>query len=364
MFTTAYSRSSGLIPYKLYKLSLSISFMKVLLTYARSSVLKGGTEVFGEGLKKMFPDLEILDFVTVSRKHGLPQEPFALFKEPLCAKHLDRWFMRNFGDYEPEVVFTNGMYGWALDSKVPVINIQHGGFASLAKSAIKKTSLNHWRTRLIYGHYEKRGCRKGDAVVSNSQFTRDNVLREYGCESRVIHNPIDTEIFRPRSGVRKELGLPEDRKIAIFVGGPEYSKGFDIVEKLARRFRDVLFLIVSNAGVGLEGENVEVHLNVDQPELSRLYSAADFCLYTSRFEGFGYVPLEALACNTPVIGNRTGVFGSLDCPGVHFARELKDYVREIEGLEPGSAKSREVIKKGFGFEGVKKSYRKVVEEVL
>jgi glycosyltransferase involved in cell wall biosynthesis len=41
-------------------------------------------------------------------------------------------------------------------------------------------------------------------------------------------------------------------------------------------------------------------------ELSALYSGADLFLITSFYEGFGFTPLEAMACGTPVISSAGG----------------------------------------------------------
>ena len=47
-------------------------------------------------------------------------------------------------------------------------------------------------------------------------------------------------------------------------------------------------------------------------ELAELYSSADIFAFPSHIEGFGLPPLEAMACNTPVV--------TTDCLGV------RDYV--------------------------------------
>jgi D-inositol-3-phosphate glycosyltransferase len=45
---------------------------------------------------------------------------------------------------------------------------------------------------------------------------------------------------------------------------------------------------------------------VDHEQLSEYYNAADVCLLPSYYESFGLVPLEALACGTPVVATNVG----------------------------------------------------------
>ncbi len=48
-------------------------------------------------------------------------------------------------------------------------------------------------------------------------------------------------------------------------------------------------------------DRVELRHEVSEAELARLYSQADAFLFASLNEGFGLPPVEAMACNTPVI---------------------------------------------------------------
>ena len=54
---------------------------------------------------------------------------------------------------------------------------------------------------------------------------------------------------------------------------------------------------------------------VKQEQLPYFYSAADVCVVPSYYESFGLVPLEALACGTPVVATDVGDLKNIIKPG-------------------------------------------------
>ena len=140
-------------------------------------------------------------------------------------------------------------------------------------------------------------------------------------------NGVDTDAFAPGpdlSGVRSELGIPEDAVVAAFVATLDRAHHFkrvDVaIEALARtRTRD-LHMIVAGGGELLDGFRAEaaaaglgarVHFlgPVPHAELPDVLRASDiFVLTTEPPESFGIVLIEAMACGLPVIAT--------DYPGV------------------------------------------------
>jgi len=114
--------------------------------------------------------------------------------------------------------------------------------------------------------------------------------------------------------IRDELGLPSDRRIALYVGRISEKKGMpflmSVVEKLLDS--DILFLVV---GEGPEREKLGSFFDdsvlrtvghVPYSDIDMYYKASDLYLHPSAYEGVPLVILEALECGVPVVARRAG----------------------------------------------------------
>jgi glycosyltransferase involved in cell wall biosynthesis len=152
--------------------------------------------------------------------------------------------------------------------------------------------------------------RSATLVLANSYYSREVVLRIYNLEARTCYLGVDTEKFRP-------LGV-EREHLVISVGMMNPVKRFDtVIESMAlidvaRRPR---LVIVSNSVDAYEcdylmqlarrlGVVVECKKLVSDDDLVQLYNRATATLFMSMLEPLGFVPMESMACGTPVIGVR------------------------------------------------------------
>jgi glycosyltransferase involved in cell wall biosynthesis len=107
------------------------------------------------------------------------------------------------------------------------------------------------------------------------------------------------------------LGLAENLPVGLFVGSTHPQKGFPIVQFLIRSFPQIQWVLALRGATAtdqdLNEKNVRLFQNASYEQLPLLYNAADFSLCPSRYEPFGYVVAEALACGLPVITTPGGV---------------------------------------------------------
>jgi glycosyltransferase involved in cell wall biosynthesis len=118
---------------------------------------------------------------------------------------------------------------------------------------------------------------------------------------------VEREFYPRIPDKRKHFGIPEDSQVLLFVGRVSDEKG---VMELPEIYRGVKVKIPNVrlviAGKGPAEERLKelvpdaVFLGwVDHEKLPDLYSSADIFVLPSRFDTFGCVVLEALACGLP-----------------------------------------------------------------
>ncbi len=138
-----------------------------------------------------------------------------------------------------------------------------------------------------------------DMIVSNSEYTRDRILRFYGRESEIIYPPVDTDIFYPEKSSERGYYLAVGRLIPY--------KKFDLLVETFNELRLPLLIVGDGRDYDrLKGMTRSPLIRftgfVDDPEeLRKIYSKAKAFLFP-QVEDFGLVAAEALCCGTPVVG--------------------------------------------------------------
>jgi glycosyltransferase involved in cell wall biosynthesis len=125
-----------------------------------------------------------------------------------------------------------------------------------------------------------------DFLLANSQFTKEQLYFHSGCKSQRVYLPLDVDNYAPRRNEIKDNYL-------FAVGNPREIE-VDTVAELAQKTRVVY-----------AGRRSLPHCDnrgfVSDQELGRLYSGAVATIFPHHHEEFGLIPLESMACGTPVL---------------------------------------------------------------
>jgi glycosyltransferase involved in cell wall biosynthesis len=143
--------------------------------------------------------------------------------------------------------------------------------------------------------------------------------------TRTIYNAIPDDCFEAvadRQGVRTELGIPEDNRIALYVGRLAKYKGCDTLVSalgplLEQSNLHLLFVGAPDPNVhgcsemidGMEkqiednGWSDRIRFLGYRKDIPRLLASADIIVHPTHMEGFGLVLVEAMAAGLPVVAS-------------------------------------------------------------
>ena len=147
-------------------------------------------------------------------------------------------------------------------------------------------------------------------VLANSHYSRETLYRTYGIFAHVGRLGVDTERFRP-------LPLAKEQRV-VSVGALTPMKGFDFVIRSLGHIEAAqrpALTIISNSAIPAErgylqelardlDVQVDFHVGLSDDELVESYNRSLLTIYAPIMEPFGFVPLESMACGTPVVGIR------------------------------------------------------------
>jgi glycosyltransferase involved in cell wall biosynthesis len=223
-----------------------------------------------------------------------------------------------------DLVITNGFLGAGV-RRTPRIHVYHGTMVGHVWAGERDLPLHARCSRAAsFGLAERRAAGHGAVIVAVSDQVAVEAKRYYRrTVDAVIPLAVDLERFRPRSraAARKRFGLDRDRPLALYVGRNEHRKGADMLARICELAG--CGLIVAGDGAPEGG----THLGqLAHDELPWAYAAADAVLFPTRYEGFGFVSLEALACERPLVSTPTGWAATL-------AREVAGYRPFITAAE-------------------------------
>lgn len=284
---------------------------------------KGSMDLYSLRLSRYLrvPTLHTDVYQKVSEQFGRSIIGFSMFRNTLLV--LD--FLRKLNGMQGIPHLPNhhlGRFGYFL--KKPFIATVHDVIRYLDIKNKNSTPLIHKPNRndSFWLNLDFKGSTKAEKIIVPSNHTKMDLIRHLAVPEekiRVIYHGVD-EDFRPTYGKR-----PCSEPYILFVGSEHPRKNLETLLKAFYqlkkdpKFKHLKLVKVGRIGGGeenfrektlrlvealkLKKEIIFISWISSSKELASFYTQAELFAFPSIYEGFGWPPLEAMACGCPVISS-------------------------------------------------------------
>ncbi|MFE2428941.1 glycogen synthase [Streptomyces sp. NPDC059373] len=270
--------------------------------------------------------------------------------------------------------------------------------------------LRPWKAEQLGGGYalsswaERTAIEAADAVIAVSHGMRADILDCYPtldpARVHVVHNGIDTRLYRPDPGTEalRAHGIDPARPYALFVGRITRQKGVPHLLRAARHLDPATQLVLcagapDTPAIDREFRDLVTELRelrdgviwipemLPRPEVVQLLTHAAVFVCPSVYEPLGIVNLEAMACGTAVVASAVGGIPEVVQDGdtgllvpyeekdpAEFETALAAAVNTVVADPATAARmgeaGRERAAREFGWDAVARRTVRVYEEIL
>lgn len=224
-----------------------------------------------------------------------------------------------------------------------------------------------------------------DAIVACSKSIQSILKNEYGIDVDCVQNGVNTDFFLPsteeqKEELRKELGLPLEKKIYLVLGSLRERKNNSLIIDAVNRLNQSKIAVVF-VGNGPEEDmlkekaannNSIIFAGLTNTPIKYLQSA-DVLISSSFAEGLPNTVLEALSCGLPCVLSDIDPHKELiegTEAGVIFNRKSVEDLcgRLIDSnqwdMTSKSEEARRIAVENFGVRSLAEKYERIYEKVL
>jgi len=252
-------------------------------------------------------------------------------------KAFRRKIEQGISGFKPDVIHVH--HGWVIASILAEFNIPY-------VITLHGTEYYAFKKYTEYQGPTLRGIHGAQIIMVLTEQEKEQAIDAYGLDPQkiiIVTSGTDTSVFKPleidKGVFLKSYSVKEVNRPIVFFGGRlTAQKGLDTLIKAAEIYSKEnerpITLIAGDGDLKKQSEKLAQELkltdiyflgNQDHQQMVKLFNIADVVAVPSRFEPFGLIALEALACGTPVIAGNTEGFKQTINEQVGCLIESDDY---------------------------------------
>jgi glycogen synthase len=295
--------------------------------------------------------------------------------------------------WKPDIIESSdwracGLFIHLFERSVPTV-LRGGGHAKVIVDNNGKV----WTKQFESQHrLEKWAARRSSILVPCSSLLGDDEAIHFGISSDKIHPIPNCFSLDLLEGDCPDVDKGNHEIRVCFVGRIEYRKGVDLLIEAGHRlhasYPNVQYYFIGKDCLDIRNYLAKLNLSVDyrgklhfvgqipRHEIKKYLLQSDFAVFPSRYEPFGTVALEAMACGLPVIVSRAGgwkeavedgVTGIIVEPG--DVESLIQAMKKLILLGPDKRseignRARRIVQEGFSADVIAGKMEAIYERIL
>ncbi len=289
------------------------------------------------------------------------------FAEPYTFGRRAVKYLRQHG-HEYDLIHDNQSLSYGMleiqEMGLPLVTTVHHPITSDLRIALA-AARNPWERLLVrrwhsFLNMQKKVVRQLHNVVTVSDCSRQDIARDFGLQPAgisLVHNGVDTEVFRPLAGVeRNPLRLMATCSADAPLKGMRYL--LFTYARLLEKYPELELLLVSKPQPGGKTEKLVRRLKlqdkvkfvsgISTDQMVRYYAEASVAVVPSIYEGFGLPAGEAMACGVPVVSTDGGALPEVvgDAGVIVPAKNAAALVEAIDALLQDETRRRQLGEAG------------------
>lgn len=205
--------------------------------------------------------------------------------------------------YRPDIVHLNSSKAGFLGSLAAIFLNTKVVFT--AHGFIFNEPMPKWK-KFSYIILEKVASFFRDFIITVSEADKNSALKYKLINQnkiKTVYSGLEKINFLSKDTARKELGLPEDKKIWVTIANDYKSKGLDVYNNF-KPAKGTMVIVIGNTPNRHSTEAIK--FLGQKHNASQYLKAFDGAIIPSKKEGFPYFALEAMQAGLPIIATKVG----------------------------------------------------------